>query len=501
LVLTLLLITACAEVPLMPPGTVLQPSPHAVDRAGALTTTCDLSWSLPIDGNFGDSTRWAPSRPPSVTDRVCFAANGAFTVTLTTDQSVNAIVVEDNTLLTLDALNQQRLAFDSLEIRRLGRAILQGCVQLSGDGTDVTGTLEARPSSACSHAHYVGTLTGTGLVDMHQAFLSAENFLNGGQLRLTGANTISFFRPVAVVGTGAVAGSGSLLLMSPDTLIWNGDALPGRNAATGLARISVDAKRLDLPTVNPASGALDFAGEMTTTLPRVVVGDVPAGVDLGLWTGGRYTLRHHTPATSRYTVRGQLTLAPVNDTLRLDVDTLVIANRLVTAGRPTVLNVYRFENRGRADLAAPLHLAATYLQTIPTFSSHENHGTIATTGAGQLEIGTYAHFPLDPSARMTGRLVLDDGDLQGSGTLDVVESRGGLIEPGTGFGGIGTIVMQSLHLSASSEVRLDVGGPAPGQSDRLRVLGTAVLDGELDVRNVNGYAGGSVVTSSRSSAG
>lgn len=488
------LLLACHEAPVASMGPGLPPATTDASPAlGAATSGCDISWMLGVDGDWSDSTNWAPSRPPTRSDRVCFSANGLYTVTLTRHDTVATLTIDDNSGVTFDASSAHTIAADTLRVKRLGRLSMAGCADLSSSFSDVIGTFEALPSATCPHVIYVGTLAGTGLVTLANASLSSRDFLNGGELRLTGSSTIDFGSGVGVVSAGTITGGGTLLLISRDTLVWNGEALPGRDALTHRARVRVDASRFLLPAGGAGvSGAVDVVGGASATAPSVVIGDVPAGVDLGLATSGWYVLEPQVPGvTTRYTVNGQLTLAPGDGPLTVEVDTLLVAHRLLTALQPSVLDTYRFENRGRADLRAPLHLAATWLQTVPTYSTHENRGTIVTSGAGQLEVGTDAYFALTPTARFTGRLVLDDGELTGDGTVDVLESRGGTIAPGTGWGGIGTITMQSLHLSSSSEVELDVGGPASGASDRLRLTGTAQLAGTLDVRHVNGYAGGS----------
>jgi hypothetical protein len=485
------LLLACREAPVASLAPGLSPATTA-RAAGAATAGCDISWMLGVDGDWSDSTNWAPSRPPTGSDRVCFTANGIYTVTLSSHDTVETLMIDDNSGVTLDAGSTYTITTDSLLVKGLGRLTMVGCADLSSGFSDVIGTFEATPSTACGSSIFVGTLAGSGLVTLQDATLSSIAFMNGGELRLTGTSMINFGTGVGVVSAGTITGTGTLLLTTVDTLIWNGEQLPARDAVTHRARVRVDAGRFLLPTGGSGvSGAIDVVGGATAQSAHFVTGDVPAGVDLGLATSGYYVLEHQAPSvTTRYTVKGQLTLAPSNGPLTVEVDTLVVANRLMTALQASVLDTYRFENRGRADLAAPLHLAATWLQSVPAFSSHENRGTIATTGSGQLEIGTFAYFALNPAARFTGRLVLDDGELTGDGTLDVVESRGGRIAPGTGWGGIGTITMTSLHLSQSSDVSLEVGGAANGASDRVRLTGTAQLGGTLDVRNVNGFAGG-----------
>lgn len=485
------LLLACREAPVASLAPGLHPATTA-RSTGAATAGCDISWMLGVDGDWSDSTNWAPSRQPTWSDRVCFTANGVYTVTLSRSDTVATLMIDDNAGVTFDAGSTLGIVTDSLLVKRLGRLSIVGCADLSSRFSEVIGTFEAMPSTSCGNSIYVGVLAGSGLLTLHDAALSSIAFMNGGELRLTGTSEIGFGSGVGVVSAGTLTGSGTLRLTGMDTLIWNGDPLPGRDAVTHRARVRVDAGWFFLPTGGSGvSGAIDVVGGATAQSARFVTGDVPAGVDLGLTTSGYYVLEHQAPSvTTRYTVMGQLTLAPSDGPLTVEVDTLVVANRLTTALQASVLDTYRVENRGRADLAAPLHLAATWLQSLPTFSTHENRGTIATTGSGQLEIGTLATFALNPTARFTGRLVLDDGELTGDGTLDVVESRGGTIAPGTGWGGIGTITMRSLHLSQSSEVELEIGGPANGASDRVRVTGTAQLGGTLDVRNVNGFAGG-----------
>lgn len=484
------LAAACTEAPLSPDR------PLAVRTPSALLSPsdCTIVWELGVSGNWSDSLRWAPERLPTASDTACFTANGLYTVTLTGGSYAAAITVDDNAGVTLTATTTRALGTDYLHIRRLGRLTTSGCssVGLGWSAISVVeGTLELFNGSACSDSSDLGYLNVIGLLAMDQAVADIDGMYLDGELRLTGNNRLQGGYNDAVMAGGAVTGSGHLTISaSKGVMRWLAGALPSRIAPSQRARVRVEMPHVLLAT-GTATGALDVAAGLDPD-PVVIEGDVPAGVDLAIVTPGDVELHHSLAAGAprRYRVHGRLTTHPVGGTLRVEVDTLEIANRLLSFGDSTIVNAFRVDIDGRMDLQGIVLVAASYSPTAPTYSQHTSRGTIVTSAGGELAFGDRAELTVSPTTSHTGRLVLAKGTLVGSGTLDSLLVRGGTVDSGTVSVRVGTLDATVLRLDAQSQINLDVGGTTAGTFDEFRLRSLLEVSGTLWLRAINGFAGG-----------
>jgi T5SS/PEP-CTERM-associated repeat protein len=54
----------------------------------------DFQWIEPAGGNFGDSDKWSPTGPPSITDRAMFELPDAYTVTFDDDYANDQLFID-----------------------------------------------------------------------------------------------------------------------------------------------------------------------------------------------------------------------------------------------------------------------------------------------------------------------------------------------------------------------------------------------------------------------
>jgi fibronectin-binding autotransporter adhesin len=126
-----------------------------------------------------------------------------------------------------------------------------------------------------------------------------------------------------------------------------------------------------------------------------------------------------------------------------------------------------------------------------------NQGTIDIQGAGTLSVSggkTYEQqaggvtklSAAGSTLTATGGLAVTGGTLQGIGTVDGdVTNTGGTVAPGNSPG---TLTINGNFTQNGTGVYLEeIDGSAPGQFDKLIVLGTATLGGALIIGSTNGY--------------
>jgi hypothetical protein len=87
----------------------------------------------------------------------------------------------------------------------------------------------------------------------------------------------------------------------------------------------------------------------------------------------------------------------------------------------------------------------------------------------------------------TATVQINGGVLAGTGTLQADVVNGGEVDPGgTGAAGLLTIT-GNYRQTASGVLNLELGGTAASAFDQLRIMGTATLDGTLNVSLLDGY--------------
>lgn len=84
-----------------------------------------------------------------------------------------------------------------------------------------------------------------------------------------------------------------------------------------------------------------------------------------------------------------------------------------------------------------------------------------------------------------GALLLDDGRLTGSGTIDADLENFAAIAPGMGLGDL--TVTGAVALRSPAQLEIELGGAGIGLFDRLLIGDSAELAGTLDVRLLNGF--------------
>lgn len=486
------LLSACSERHAAPPLAPAAPRTPAPVAALTAPGSCTITWQLGVSGDWSDSTRWAPSRLPTNSDTVCFSAGGVYTVT-TDSESAAALLVDDNVWVTIAAPVHDNLSVSELEIRRLGRLTITQCLSLRGWGDSrVDGTLELLDGAGCAYNHSFRYLFITGMLVMQDAEVELEQYLvMTGELQLQGLNRLdAIFTTLALEG-GGVTGAGTLQVRGVGNEVeWTGTALPARSPANQQAALDLQAERITLPA-GGASGALDISLGAGDDGPLEITGDLIAGVDLGVRSGGDARWARSTTVSDqrRVTVHGTLLLHPAGRALRLQTDTLAVPGRITVRGDSSWVNALRVEVDGRLELERPLRLAAAYNFAIPTLSQHLVRGDILTTGGGELIVGERAWLEVTGNTTHRGRLMLQAGTLTGGGILDTVHVRGGTVSPGAGSASLAGFDVAALRLDAASQLELDVVGTAVGEFDRIVARRLLELDGTLDIDHI-GFSGG-----------
>jgi fibronectin-binding autotransporter adhesin len=126
-----------------------------------------------------------------------------------------------------------------------------------------------------------------------------------------------------------------------------------------------------------------------------------------------------------------------------------------------------------------------------------NQGTIDIQGSGILAVSggkTYTQqaggvtrlSAAGSTLTLTGGMAITGGTLQGIGTVDGdVTNSGGTVAPGNSPG---TLTINGNFTQNGTGVYMEeIDGPAPGQFDKLQVIGTATLGGTLIIGSTNGY--------------
>jgi len=105
----------------------------------------------------------------------------------------------------------------------------------------------------------------------------------------------------------------------------------------------------------------------------------------------------------------------------------------------------------------------------------------ATQTGGTLRLGGGAFRVADG----LGRLVMDDGTLTGTGTLDAQLEAQGNIAPGSTIGTLN--VSRATTFGTDARLTIEVGGTGAGNTDLLAIASTAALGGSLSIGLVNGF--------------
>ena len=486
-------LAACGDLAVQPTSRSMSPTPTST-----VALSCDRTWVGSTSGDWADPARWSPAGEPELDDVVCFGS-GTYTVDIPLGARTGAVAEEIRFLpgstVTLDgsagcAGTLAYLFALQLSVEPGATATAQECLEMTISGvTWVDGTLALRTNPMFT----TSTLVAFGVVDLvdQSVFVNTSGPLSvagGGEIRLTGANTLTANSKVSVSG-GSVTGSGHLRVYAStgSSVEWMGGSFPARSAV-GTASVSFSATSIALGTTG--SGALDIeAPPLAVTL---VKGHHSSAKDVAIVPmpafpfGGTVFLEPPVGSAPNTSVLLAGTLAVKNVALESTYDVRNTGTLLFqrAASNPG-LSVNRmrgttFHNEGQLSV-----FDSTRIEDVVV----SNIGTIRTWGAAGHVVLAGGSYAVDPAGSMVGRLSLEAGGaLSGNGTLDQVVSAGGVVSPGSATAPYGALTFADLTLDAASQVDIDVGGLS--SLDRVTATTRLALAGALKVRTNAPFVGG-----------
>jgi autotransporter-associated beta strand protein len=108
------------------------------------------------------------------------------------------------------------------------------------------------------------------------------------------------------------------------------------------------------------------------------------------------------------------------------------------------------------------------------------------SGTGTGAVTVYQGGMLTGTGSIAGDVILEGGSLAGSLLIDGDLYNGGLVSPGFSPGAL--TVSGNYKQAANGSLFIEIGGDKPDRFDTLKVLGSAVLDGELQIAFYGGSA-------------
>lgn len=142
--------------------------------AGAALPACTVSWAAPVDGDWGDATRWSTGSAPGPEDHVCITVTGGHTVTFDAEaEEVGSLRVGSTTGSTGQTLV---LAGGALHVTGGVGVATRGALRLSGGGLDVGGDLRNEGTIGLGFGEVVvdGHLTLTPTSTVHTDLVGGE---------------------------------------------------------------------------------------------------------------------------------------------------------------------------------------------------------------------------------------------------------------------------------------------------------------------------------------
>lgn len=154
------------------------------------------------------------------------------------------------------------------------------------------------------------------------------------------------------------------------------------------------------------------------------------------------------------------------------------------AGLQRIAGNGHLEVRGGRNYDTPGNLTNDFGRlTVGAGCAFNVHGLYTQTGNG--EVGQGATRVDGTLSSDNGTLAIQGGTLCGTGTIDDHVNSSGWVAPGASAG---TLTITGNYTQAEAATcQIELGGTAPGQSDRLQVNGQATLSGRLIVRSITGY--------------
>ncbi len=272
-----------------------------------------------------------------------------------------------------------------------------------------------------------GTMGGAGTLLISGGTLTVEGLAHNLAMVLDGgtlAGSHQVFDGPFTWRTGTLAGSGATLITGPVTLEGSAAKLIG-------------------------------AGRNVTTYGQTT------------WTGGALTIGQGGALPTTFVNDGEFRDSDGGSRtlngLGFGLSTFVNADSYVKTGAGrTLVSSLLFDNQGSLDVQAGLMQFTAGLSNSGLIHTAAGAGVLVTAGA-----------PLE-----------NTGTLAGDGAIDAVMSiiNKGLISPGSS---IGTLTAGSLTLAPEGRLKIELGDA--GEADLLKLTGTVVLGGTLDIWNA-GYA-------------
>ncbi len=198
-----------------------------------------IVWDDPVDGDFNDATKWMGGVVPGELDKAVINRPGEFTVTLTSDHTVDKLVVGslDNDGVTLRIVDAA-LQVDGGKISAAGTIELDsdsaiGAALLIGAKTAITGGCGCEPDIAMGLTDPVGPIrigTADGLIDVVRltnisAWIAGQGQIGDAMMQLVNGGIIEARDGTLVLDTGAnkIVNDGNLEAGTDGTLDVNSE--------------------------------------------------------------------------------------------------------------------------------------------------------------------------------------------------------------------------------------------------------------------------------------
>jgi hypothetical protein len=512
--LPILSVAACQLTPVENASIRETPSDSLVPpvAAGDINLACTREWANGVDGNWEDPGKWFPAGLPNVNDSVCLTTAGSYTVTISSSQSVLDMQVGAATFSTVTL----RMALPPGDTLRVGAS-------LSGWGATVkTGSSIVIDGSNSGFAidSYAG-LTNDGLIRVSNSCscanasgISFKRFYNHGTLHLAGAATLTadgFFENDGIVSVTApfpvtmVTGFGDSFDQDGGQIVgtqyldvrggwassfsWRGGTISANanDPTKSVLRVfSALHTTIDAPS---AAGRVDLINDFGISN---LVGRIGAGVHVRIAALQDHEIRIFPDVFQASPFVNDGVLEFIEDpafatghAITVTGTPLVNDGQLkVTGGQGVEFTVDSVVNRGAVLVNGTLAVSG---------NGHlfRNRGSVVVGNVHTLEVASGATFDAAAGSTMTGRLLLTNGTVQGTGTVGDVTSVGGSIRPSAPAGlPVGVLTASSVTMDATTGLTLDVAGASPGTFDQLVVTGPVTYAGTLTVTNVAPFVGG-----------
>ena len=407
---------------------------------------CSITWTNASGGAWSTASNWSPARVPNAADNVCITLDGTYTVTLSTSTTIASLTVANATgSATLDAL----VGYTST-------------VTVAGDVTN-SDTINMLGGLTIG-----GTLTNTvgALLEFKYSVLGGNNLsadvANAGTMVFN--YVVAFTKPAGVftsTGSVVVAADATFQMQGADQrFVLDGGSLTN-NRTFGFTN----------GTFVWNGGTIGGAGTATLQAARLTIG-AGAGAGSIALTSGTLTGRVNTGQTVILTdsiVSGDLTN---NGLLRVIGALTISGGTLTNAAGATI------------DLPTPSFFNNRITGNI------SNSGTVTVPGSQFLQLlgGTFTNIAPGTISGATARLNIEAGaTLAGDGTITIaVINQAGTVRPGRPTGTL-TIDGRFSQVLSTARTVIEVGGTTAGSYDVLAIMGSAEIDGVVEVVGLSGF--------------